>query len=200
MVSIYVLELSDNKYYIGKTTNLSFRLSTHFHYRGSAWTTKYRPLKIIELIKNCDAYDEDKYTLQYMAKYGINNVRGGTFCRINLTAAQKKMIQSMINGSENKCYKCGSNDHYVSKCPFVEVCDSCEAEGECYSDCDSSDETEVEVCGVRNSIDSIDSIDLRDSSDSSDSSDSDFCYRCGRKGHYSNKCYAIKHIKGYFLK
>ena len=25
------------------------------------------------------------------------------------------------------------------------------------------------------------------------------CYRCGRNGHYSNMCYAKKHIKGYYL-
>ena len=25
------------------------------------------------------------------------------------------------------------------------------------------------------------------------------CYRCGRIGHFSDNCYASKHIKGYYL-
>jgi hypothetical protein len=25
------------------------------------------------------------------------------------------------------------------------------------------------------------------------------CFRCGRKGHYANSCYASKHIRGYPL-
>ena len=61
MVFIYVLELENNKYYVGKTTNPDFRLEQHFTSSGSQWTKKYKPIKILELKPNCDVYDEDKY-------------------------------------------------------------------------------------------------------------------------------------------
>jgi predicted GIY-YIG superfamily endonuclease len=78
MVYIYVLKLQSNKYYIGKTNNPQFRLSAHFDANGSEWTKLYTPVNLVELITNCDDYDEDKYTRIYMDKYGIdNNVRGG---------------------------------------------------------------------------------------------------------------------------
>ena len=38
MLYIYILELTNNKYYIGKTTNPNFRLESHFDANGSAWT------------------------------------------------------------------------------------------------------------------------------------------------------------------
>ena len=44
-----------------------------------------------------------------------------------------------------------------------------------------------------------DSDDDEDESDSEED-DNQCCYRCGREGHYSNTCYASKHIKGYYLK
>lgn len=62
-----------------KTTQHEIRLESHFISNGSSWTKKYIPIKVIELIPDCDDYDEDKYTLKYMQKYGINNVRGGSF-------------------------------------------------------------------------------------------------------------------------
>ena len=76
MVTIYILQLQDNKYYIGKTTQPEIRLESHFNSNGSSWTKKYKPIKVIDLIHDCDDFDEDKYTLKYMQKYGINNVRG----------------------------------------------------------------------------------------------------------------------------
>jgi predicted GIY-YIG superfamily endonuclease len=82
MVFIYTLELENKKYYVGKTTNPTFRLEQHFNLSGSEWTKKHKPLKILEIIPKCDNFDEDKYTIKYMEKYGINNVRGGSFIKI----------------------------------------------------------------------------------------------------------------------
>ena len=76
MVFIYVLQLEDKKFYIGKTDNPQFRLNSHFNYNGSAWTKKYKPIKVLKLIPDCDNFDEDKYTKIYMDKKCINNLRG----------------------------------------------------------------------------------------------------------------------------
>jgi len=118
MVFIYILQLKNNKYYIGKTTNPLFRLDTHFNKSGSSWTKKHKPIKVLELIENCDDYDEDKYTLKYMEKYGINNVRGGSFCEIKLTDDNRKTITKMISGSTDKCYICGEKGHFASTCEY----------------------------------------------------------------------------------
>jgi len=36
MVYIYILELENYKYYVGKTTNPNFRIDSHFNSNGSA--------------------------------------------------------------------------------------------------------------------------------------------------------------------
>ena len=64
---IYILELENNKYYVGKTINPDFRIDSHFNNSGSSWTKLHKPKKVVELISNCDNFDEDKYTLQYNA-------------------------------------------------------------------------------------------------------------------------------------
>ena len=79
---IYILELEQNKYYIGKTTNIAFRLD-HFESNGAAWTRKYKPIQVQSIIADCDDYDEDKYTLKYMEQYGINNVEVVHFVKSN---------------------------------------------------------------------------------------------------------------------
>ena len=95
MVYIYILECEQKKYYIGKTLNPSFRLKDHFNSNGSAWTKKYNPIKLLELKSNQDDEDEDKITIQYMKKYGIENVRGGSFCQFKLTNENRKTIERM---------------------------------------------------------------------------------------------------------
>jgi cellular nucleic acid-binding protein len=76
---IYILRLESNKYYIGKTKDLFVRFDAHRNGTASTWTKKYKPLFVERVIERASIFDEDKYTKEYMNKYGIDNVRGGAY-------------------------------------------------------------------------------------------------------------------------
>ena len=43
-ISIYILRLTNNKFYVGKTYNIFIRYKQHLNGNGSFWTKKYKPL------------------------------------------------------------------------------------------------------------------------------------------------------------
>ena len=208
---IYILKLEKGKYYVGKSSKINKRLEDHFNSYGSAWTKKYKPVKVIETINNCDKFDEDKYTLKYMEKYGVHNVRGGSFCETKLDNDNLKTINKMLDGASDKCYNCGEKGHFASQCKYDNEHDS---EYDSEYDSDSSEE-DIWCCSYCNKEFTTEKGALfhenvhckfkKNNSNKNNNCKSNYnnkkmsCYRCGREGHYSSDCYATKHIKGYWL-
>lgn len=120
MSIIYILKLEENKYYVGRTKNINNRVLEHFTNNGSEWTKKYKPVEIINEYKG-DNFDEEKHTLLTMEKYGINNVRGGSYCKIELTEIDIQKAQQTIYSIQDKCYKCGVKGHYAKECEKIQL-------------------------------------------------------------------------------
>jgi predicted GIY-YIG superfamily endonuclease len=121
MVFIYVLQLENNKYYIGKAFDHKKTLEDHYKIKIN-WIKKYKPINIIEVIPIMDDLDEDKYTIKYMKEKGINNVRGGSFSEIILDDRYINVIKKFIHETYNKCYICG-DDHFTKDCkPIYTKC------------------------------------------------------------------------------
>ena len=286
MVFIYILNLAQNKFYVGKTDKPKFRLDSHFKNGGCAWTKKYKPIQILGLFPDCDDFDEDKYTLKYMSKYGIDNVRGGSFCQTTLSRENINTIERMISSSNDCCHFCGEKGHFIGRCSnkkekqkyskqnkhFLQLSKDYESADEVEwddgSDDDSSDDGVEEqswACSYCNkSFDTKKGAQFHENvhckakkqmkNDVLSSADEDLvtgvyevdgeelywdgeewyeestnyaghrdgtfgnqdgdwrpikkqkkstrkgdCHKCGRKGHYASKCYAKKHINGYYL-
>jgi uncharacterized protein YchJ len=115
MTTIYTLELENNKYYVGRTNSPKNRILDHFHENGSEWTKKYKPINVISEIIG-DSFDEEKYTLIAIEKYGVDNVRGGSYCKIELSDFEKEKALQTIRSIMDKCYKCGIKGHFAKEC------------------------------------------------------------------------------------
>lgn len=113
---VYVLELENNKYYVGKTTDIESRYQAHLAGNGSSWTEKYKPIRIIESYVSTSNFDEDNTTKKRMLEHGIENVRGGSYSKMVLEDWQIKSLESEFKGILDCCYLCGKPGHFAVDC------------------------------------------------------------------------------------
>jgi predicted GIY-YIG superfamily endonuclease len=114
--SIYILRLENGKYYVGKSDNPYKRYQEHLEGRGSAWTRQNRPVEVVRFIQGASSFDEDKYTKEYMARYGVENVRGGSYSSVRLDGIQKEALERELRGAQDACMRCGRPGHFARDC------------------------------------------------------------------------------------
>lgn len=192
--NIYVLRLEKGKYYVGKTANVVQRYQQHLDGKGSAWTKKYKPIELKETLENVSPFEEDKKTKELMAKYGINNVRGGSYVTETLEPEQFAAIQQEIWAANDCCTLCGRKGHFVKDCRATTDINGNTLEEDEY------DMWECEKCGREFESETHAVLHERNCRvakayitsyrNTHDDTNVNRCFRCGLPGHFANACYA----------
>jgi hypothetical protein len=219
MVHIYVLRCDEDKYYVGKTHNKMLRMEQHFGEGGGCvWTRKYKPVEIVETFEG-DKYDEDSHVLRYMEKYGIDNVRGGSYCQEILFEEQIESITEKIVGANDLCNNCGKSGHFIKDCKKKSatlnsmlkavselgergklfICDKCGRGGHKSKDCFAKTDVKGKFIGKPVICDKCKEPGHYASGCNVKIEKKIICFRCGRKDHYSSDCCAKTHIAGYCI-
>jgi hypothetical protein len=137
--NIYILKLEGNRYYVGYSPNVNKRIQEHIDGNGSSFTKKYKPIAVEKIKENVPEEHANIYVIKYMRKFGMDNVRGGSFKGSKLTSEQinqlskngvkiveEKKIENKEKKIENKENKENTNNHRVLK---IEIKN---ANGTCY--------------------------------------------------------------------
>ena len=84
---IYVIQLEKNKKYVYCTDVVDSDAAIKKVIRDfdSLWIVKYTPQHVVEFYPDGDEWDYENVVLNTMAKYGIDNVRGGSYNQCDLS-------------------------------------------------------------------------------------------------------------------
>jgi hypothetical protein len=133
-----------------------------------------------------------------MIIYGISNVRGGSYCNIELNDDQIELLLVEFRNALNLCYNCGKKHPINNKCESKTwSCYKCksenkESEGECKTCGEeggilewSYEKTDENLSFVGSMIDKVYKF-----------FEINECSRCGRNTHTIKNCYAKTHLNG----
>jgi predicted GIY-YIG superfamily endonuclease len=200
MEYIYILKLKEKKYYIGKTKNIEKRWADHLAGNGSGWTKRYKPISLITTVLSTSYFDEDKYVKEYMSKYGIENVRGGTYSNIELDDNCISVLEKEIRHSKNLCTRCGRDTHFIKDCYA-----NTDSNGDIIDDAKSKDKASVSKYNKKQFAYKANNKESSEEDDDDDEDDDDEylngkkkkivrkplkpCDICGMKGHREVNCF-----------
>lgn len=174
-INIFLVYLENDKYYI--CSSVKYNIDIKKQYKNSIkWVQTNRPLNILKIYYDCNYNEIDDYTVIYMNKYGIDNVRGGNFTKYILFDDDYIKIanhtKNLIKKNKDKFYKI-FNETDIFTCNY------------CKKNIDNEKAKEYHenyFCDIRKN-------NLMLEKDKP-------CFRCKRYGHSSYYCYVKTDIDG----
>ena len=94
LMHIYILLLENDYYYIGESSNFIQSYQQHIDKRSCEWTKLHRTITIAKVIQQTKDYTIDDCVIEYMKKYGIDKVRGGSFSDVVLSPKQLDLLSN----------------------------------------------------------------------------------------------------------
>jgi hypothetical protein len=119
---VYTLRLAEGHFYVGRVGNdedLPARLEQHESGNGSQWTKLHPVVDVHNTILNAEPVDEDAQVVRMAAKYGLDNVRGGSFCTPDLADGDAHVLKKMVCSVRGTCYHCDEAGHCANECPVT---------------------------------------------------------------------------------
>lgn len=123
-IFLYTLELRAQCYYVGTTHNPKRRLKEHREGKGAEWTRLHvplgistrHPLKVLTCSEQEARLKEDAHVKKLMLQHGIDSVRGGSYCNLNLSREDVSALCKELFHANNGCLRCGRRNHWASDC------------------------------------------------------------------------------------
>jgi predicted GIY-YIG superfamily endonuclease len=120
----YILLLENKKYYIGWSCNIRQEVKRHFYSCQSRWTSKYKAIELVDVYEArfFDGNKEiDEITLKYFTKFGVENVRGGSFLNLDVGVVKNQLSTKYPEFNMDKNYKPISKEKLLKSKEVIDI-------------------------------------------------------------------------------
>lgn len=188
---VYLLELQNGKYYVGRTNDVTRRVQQHRGDSDAEWVHLHHFVRLVSSRPISSRLEEDLEVKKAMLQYGIDNVRGGTYSTIFLSEQTMATLKQELVHAEDKCFGCGGKDHYLSTCPLSKKATQVVKKSDC-TRCGRNTHS-ADKCFATQRLDGtplvaqapiIDEVNVKN------------CTKCGRNTHTAEKCFASLKLDG----
>ena len=123
-LSIYVIELTGGKFFVGAAP-ADGRGPSVLKGAAAAWISAHLPVvKHVSTAAAFDLFEAEAVARQYMAHFGIENVRSLSHCALVLDADTLRVLKAEVATAAGTCFLCGETRHCRDACPQLRAADA----------------------------------------------------------------------------